>query len=130
MAKQQHIGWARVGIDQAHIAASVRLLTREGSIYALLAIGLGVLCAWVIARRLTRVLQRLTEVAIRIRSGEKAARVGMHRQDELGLLALTFDQMLDALEAADRGSPSRVSASWRAARPNSPRCSAPCPWQR
>lgn len=51
--------------------------------------------------QLSRPLQELVEVANRIRAGETRARARVRSQDEVGLLARTFNRMADALTASN-----------------------------
>ena len=54
--------------------------------------------AWVVAGRLLRPVQRLTDVVDRVESPESPERTGLDRGDELGALAAGLDDMLDRLE--------------------------------
>ncbi len=51
--------------------------------------------SWLTARALARPLRRLSETAYAFGSGHLDARVGMKRYDELGEVALAFDEMAD-----------------------------------
>lgn len=53
---------------------------------------------WLVSRRLTRPLQALTDVTQRMSGGELSARVTIKRDDELGTLAHSFDQMAEQVE--------------------------------
>lgn len=69
-------------------------LTNLGLSLAALAILLGV----VLGLRFAKPIHELAEVANRIRAGELDARASMDREDEIGLLASTFDEMTDELQ--------------------------------
>lgn len=56
-----------------------------------------------LARRLARPLDRITVTARRIGSGDLAARTGIARHGEVGVLARTLDEMAERLEARIRG---------------------------
>lgn len=60
----------------------------------LLAAGVG----WIISRRLSAPLLALTDVTARIADGDLSARAGLARQDELGLLAHSFNEMAGRVE--------------------------------
>ena len=53
---------------------------------------------WIASRRLTRPLQELTDVTERMSGGDLSARVAVVREDELGELANSFDQMAEQVE--------------------------------
>jgi len=99
MANQQRLGWVRVGVGQSKAAARLESISRSGVLYTALAIAVGVLLAWVLARRLTRRLSGLAQVADSVRTGSLALRAGASGTDELSHLAKAFNFMLDALEA-------------------------------
>lgn len=101
MANDEVVAWARVALDQASNVASVRAIMADGTFYALLAIGVGIVLATIMARGLSRGLYKLIGVTGRIRSGERAVRVALGRDDELGELAQNFNLMLDTLEHAE-----------------------------
>jgi diguanylate cyclase (GGDEF)-like protein/PAS domain S-box-containing protein len=92
------IGWARVGIDQAHIGASLTAVSRDGQIYTLVAILLGMVIAAVLARGLTRGLRRLIRATSDVQIGKAGVRVDLKQDDELGQLARSFNVMLDTLD--------------------------------
>jgi len=97
-ANDQHIGWARVGIGQTHVSAGLQAITRDGLIYTFLAISIGTLFAWFMARGLTRGLKKIVEVAESVTQGNHDGRSRLQRHDELGSLSRDFDLMLDALQ--------------------------------
>lgn len=91
------IGWARVGVSQAAIAAGLWTITRDGILYTLLAIAVGTVFAFLMARGLTGGLQRLVGVAEGIRLGRRDLRAVHDRHDEIGRLGDNLNLMLDAL---------------------------------
>lgn len=97
------IGWARVVISQRGTDAAIAHVTRLGVLYLGLAIGIGALVAWWIARRLTADLESLVGFAERLRTGERAHN-DVRRDDELGRLATVLNDTLDALLAQQRAS--------------------------
>lgn len=92
------IGWARVGLSQSAINAGLWEITRDGVFYTLLAIAVGSVFAWLMARGLTKGLHRLIQVADGIRNGRRDLRAVGDRADEIGQLGSRLNQMLDALE--------------------------------
>jgi len=96
------IGWARVGLGQESNLAGLRIITRDGLLYTALAITVGIVFAILMARGLSRGLYQLINVTGRIRGGERAVRVALARDDEVGKLAQNFNRMLDTLEHTEQ----------------------------
>ena len=48
--------------------------------------------------RITRPLEKLAETALRVRGGDLSARANIHRDDEIGILATSFDAMVQRLK--------------------------------
>lgn len=81
------------------------LETANGFLYKILIIGLilvviGIIVAWSMSRNITRPLLRLTDAASSITEGNYSTRVNIHRNDELGKLALAFNSMSDQVQSA------------------------------
>jgi signal transduction histidine kinase len=55
-----------------------------------------------LSRSITRPLERLTDAAEQFGRGDLSTRSGIHRRDEVGRLANTFDEMAERIEAARR----------------------------
>jgi len=98
MANQQRLGWVRVGVGPSSAAARLESISRSGLLYTLLAIGVGVLLAWILGWRLTRRLSELAKVADSVRAGSLTHRANALGADELSHLANAFNFMLDTLE--------------------------------
>ena len=93
------LGTVRVGMDRAIIAAAA---TRAGEYLllafggaALLAIGAGAL----FARRIIRPVGQLVQVAERVGQGDLSKLVPVHSRDELGQLAMTFNESIVRLRS-------------------------------
>ena len=91
------IGWARVSLSQEENAKSLQIITRDGLIYTVLAIVIGALFAFFMAKGITRGLKHLVDVAEGIKEGNQALRADISRHDEIGKLGEDFNLMLDAL---------------------------------
>lgn len=100
IANDQHIGWARVGLGQDQNIAGLQIILRDGALYTLVAIVVGIFFAVLMAKGLTRGLRQLVNVSSRIHHGEHDARADLQRNDELGQLGIDFNQMLDSLSSA------------------------------
>jgi len=79
--------------EEAPVIAFRDELTRLGVSLAALAILVGTL----LGLRFAKPIHELAEVASRVRDGELDARAGMDREDEIGLLANTLDDMTSEL---------------------------------
>ena len=102
MIDEDLIGWARVGIGQERIAEGLLNISRNGILYTLLAIFIGSVFAYFMARNLTGGLRHLVYVAEGNRMGQRDMRVNLDREDEIGLLGKDFNLMLDALEQQEK----------------------------
>ena len=93
------LGTVRVGMDRAIIAAAASrsgeylLLAFGGA--ALLAIGAGAL----FARRIIRPVGQLVQVAERVGQGDLSKLVPVHSRDEIGQLAMTFNESIVRLRS-------------------------------
>ena len=97
--QQRTIGAVRVGLSlqavDSHIAALLRW--RGGLIIVFLV--LSTLAIYVISRRITRPVKQLTDQAKKIADGFLDAVIQVHSRDEVGQLAVSFDNMTRALRA-------------------------------
>ena len=105
---ERHIGWARVGVSKADIAKNLDVVTRDGLLYAVLAILVGTVFAWFMARGLTRGVHHLVDVSQRVREGDVEHRARIQREDELGQLSDDLNHMLDTLMSQQR----ELERSW------------------
>lgn len=96
--KERQIGWARVGIGQQLSGRRLAAITRNGAIYALLAIIIGSLMAWFMGRTITSRLYAIQEVIDQIRSGNTDARITLDGTDEAASLGAEFNTLLDHLK--------------------------------
>ncbi len=92
------LAWARVGMGREEVAASLSRIRRDGILFTLSGIALGILLAFAIAHGLTRNLRRLVEGVGRVAAGERNFRLSFRRKDEVGRLGDDFNGMLAALE--------------------------------
>lgn len=93
----KQVGWARVGIGQKGSEQKIKAITRDGVLYALLAILVGSFIAWIMGRRITRRLYAVQNTMNLISAGNNSARTKLSGTDEPAKLANTFDAMLDIL---------------------------------
>lgn len=91
------VGWARIGIGQKQAAKKLSRITTDGVLYALLAIVVGSLIAWMMGSRITRRLYVIQQTIDQIGSGNTTVRVRLQGQDEAAVIAAEFNIMLDSL---------------------------------
>ena len=96
------IGWARVNLSQKNNAAGLEIITRDGIFYTLLAIIIGALFAFFMAKGITRGLKRIVDVAEGIKEGDQTLRANISRHDEIGKLGEDFNIMLDTISKNKR----------------------------
>lgn len=99
-AADMQVGWARIGLGQDGAQAAQAAIVRGGLVYALIAVLIGVLVAWIIGSRLTRRLRAIQQVADAVRAGNTTPRAEIHGRDEVAHLANDFNTMLDSLVAS------------------------------
>jgi len=102
LVEDELIGWARVGIGQEIISDGLLTISRNGIIYTLLAIVVGSVFAYFMAKSLTGSLRHLVNVVEENRLGNREQRTDLNRDDEIGLLGQDFNLMLDALEQQEK----------------------------
>ena len=83
-------------------AISTAKLTAIAAVLLMLVIGVALVVATLLIRALRAPIQRATEAARRVASGDLGARIGALREDEFAELGSTFDNLVARLEAADR----------------------------
>ncbi len=101
-----YLGGKVVLIDHASTSPTGALSTAELTLIAAalltLVIGAAFLAATLLIRALRDPIERATEAARRVASGDLGARIGALREDEFAELGSTFDNLVGRLEAADR----------------------------
>jgi two-component system OmpR family sensor kinase len=93
------------GVFVATVVTSADLATINGVARLQLEAGgaallLGAVLAWLVAGRVLRPVRETTELARRITEADLAGRIPLRGRNEISELALTFNHMLDRLEAA------------------------------
>ncbi len=88
---------------------SSEILSTRIIVIALLTLLLGSLLAWVFANWLTAPIRRLSHTAALVSKGQLSAKSGIRRADELGVLAESFDSMVDQLSNNIKTLDSRVT---------------------
>jgi PAS domain S-box-containing protein len=86
-------GTVRIGLSRQRMDAEISRTRRELAGVAALALVLGILATAVVARRITRPVRQLADGVAAIARGELEQRIEPRRSDELGRLALAFNEM-------------------------------------
>jgi diguanylate cyclase (GGDEF)-like protein/PAS domain S-box-containing protein len=96
------LGWIRVEMTRDTVNANLQELTRSWLWFGLFAVLAVSLVALFLARRMTRGLRHLMNVATAVEQGWGKRRADVGRRDEIGTLARHLDRMLDAIEQQKR----------------------------
>jgi signal transduction histidine kinase len=95
--KEQHIGWARASISRSKMSQNLQKVTFNGLFYTAVAILIGLLFAYIMARRLTVDIDALNHYANTVKKGSGKTHFTLERHDELGKLANNFSNMVQVL---------------------------------
>ena len=99
---QRHVGWSRVGLDRRDSAQAQAALLRDGVLFGLGAVLIGMAVAAIVARQLSRRLAALEATAAAVGEGRTEQRADTTGGDDVARLAATFNAMLDAQISAER----------------------------
>ena len=98
----QKLGGIRLGFNLNPMRSEMRSLTIKSLLISTAIFLLGAAIIFGIAMRMVKPIERLTLAAKRIEEGDLQYRVGIVRDDEIGALALGFDQMAERLLQRER----------------------------
>jgi adenylate cyclase len=93
-------GTFRVGISLRRMDGQIVNAVTKALAIGAIALCLGVVAAYYLARVLSQPIFRLRESAARLAAGELEHRVTIQSQDELGALGRSFNEMSDSLQAS------------------------------
>jgi len=96
---EETIGWVHVGISTHRIEDAINQAVRSGLMVLLLLIVLALMLGWRLSLNLTKRLAHMSGVIGEIRGGAVDKRIHISGEDEIALLALSFNNMLDDLKA-------------------------------
>jgi signal transduction histidine kinase len=97
-----------VDIHKDVVLAPVRRFLGVMALAGLLILIAGTLAAWLISRQITAPLNDLSRAAQGISAGDYARRANVHREDELGVMADSFNNMARQIEESHHGLEVRV----------------------
>ncbi len=93
-------GVGRLDVSAAHLDALSGSLAERIGLISLAFLLFGVVAGSALARYIVGPVKRLTDVAMRVSSGDLDVSVGLHRDDEVGDLGKSFDGMITSLRTA------------------------------
>jgi signal transduction histidine kinase len=99
-----------VDIRKSAILAPARRFLKTMALAGLLILLVGAFGAWLISRQITKPLHDMALAAKDISAGDYSRRVAVRREDELGVLAETFNDMTHEIQDAHRQMEGRVAA--------------------
>jgi len=91
------VGWARAGVGQEYIQNNMTSTVKNGIVYILIAVLIGILFAILIGNTLTAGLYKLISTSEKIESGERDVRATAFKSRELLNLGTAFNHMLDEI---------------------------------
>ena len=102
--ENQHIGWVRIGLNQDLTLENLKSIFPEGLFFIFLAIVIGYLFSYFLAKNITKDLYDLIKIANQTATGDKKQRskVYLNRKDELGILSKEINKMLDKIEEDEK----------------------------
>lgn len=114
MAGNRHIGWARVEMTRTSSNNNLKLIGLVGIGFSLLALIAALIVAFILAKRLTRRLNHLMYVTTAVEQGRRDVRSKIIRNDEVGQLAHSFNNMLNTLNDSETqlSHINRLYAAW------------------
>lgn len=101
VAPVRSVSWkvvAELPTQEAYAPFYRMVMIMGGAMIGLLSLAIAV--GWLLSRRLAQPLNKLTEAAIQLSQGNLNTRVQILARNELGILAQTFNQMAEQVEAS------------------------------
>ncbi|RIK32743.1 MAG: hypothetical protein DCC55_36320, partial [Chloroflexi bacterium] len=99
-AGEQVLGYVELSSPPDFVSATLAVIRRAFLLAAAVATAVAIAAGLVVSRGLTAPLAGLGQATARMNSGDLTARAPVHGNDEIGLLAIQFNQMAAALEAS------------------------------
>ena len=94
---RQRLGAVSVGLSTEPLEAKMAAVRNQGLIVALTAATAGTALALILSRSITEPLKQMTSATQRLAQGDLTQKITIHTQDELELLADSFNRMTDQL---------------------------------
>ena len=112
--KGEYAGTIKVGFSQDYLERQIRegviLIGRKIGMVSILAIVIGIIFALILSAHLNKPIKELSLAAIKLGGGDLTVQVEVDRKDELGKLALSFNEMAQRIKELDELKDSFVSS--------------------
>lgn len=95
--QKKQLGQLVLGFSLERIISGTKLVQKIMALVSFIIFTLSVILAYYLSHMVTASLRRITQAASQIASGDYSQRVSVSSRDEVGFLALSFNQMLDRL---------------------------------
>ncbi|MDD2337366.1 MAG: ATP-binding protein, partial [Geobacteraceae bacterium] len=95
-------GWIHIGLSLKKFNSDIDNMYHRTSLLALLCLTVGILVAFLFARRLTKPISSLARTTEQVAQGDLTARADIHTGDELEHLGHSFNSMTEALQNSQR----------------------------
>ncbi|MBC2730308.1 ATP-binding protein [Thiobacillus sp.] len=96
----QTVGTVTLGLSTARMDSAMRKTWLDGSLFILLALVVGSFAAWLLSLATTRKLHDMVEATARIGKGDLDVQLPITSRDEVGMLAIAFNNMVASLKHA------------------------------
>lgn len=96
----ERIGTLRIGISLRQVNRAVNNAINKALLVGALGLIFGLIGAYILAQQLTHPLRRLQISAAKIAAGDLQHRADIRRADEIGVLAITFNDMATELQTS------------------------------
>ncbi len=97
-ANQLVVGYITIGFDLERSYQVIQHTTRMNILVTLFCLGIGAILAFILSNTVTSPIKKLLQVTNEIKKGNFSTRIMLQRNDELGVLAHSVNQMVEALE--------------------------------
>nr|HOP41699.1 HAMP domain-containing protein [Geobacteraceae bacterium] len=95
-------GWIHIGLSLKKFNTEITNMYRRTSLLGLLCLSVGILVAFLFARRLTQPISSLARTTELVAQGDLTARADIHTGDELENLGHSFNAMTEALRKSQK----------------------------
>lgn len=98
MVEEHPIGWVLMGLDTTPTYNHLKYVSLSGFLYIIIAIGAGIIFAWLLARYILRQLHLLMEGVDRLGANELDHPIPIIHNDEIGRVGQALNNTMEALK--------------------------------
>lgn len=95
-------GWIHIGLSLKPYRENVNTLYKRTAYLTVICVLFGLLASFIYARQITRPILKLREAVLGVAEGDLSIRAPIQSNDEVGVLAYSFNQMTDSLLQRDQ----------------------------